>query len=593
MKAAGAPKKGFPSEILFLLHSANDGSRATRRSFRLSQSLHMWSYLVLYVLPLVARFVLADHYDGVRIALSLLPLAVVFPSTLLPVWIKDEENEHVWRHSLYAIAFTVSAGSSIRWDVVAEGLDEPWASHLILYLIVGALSLWWFVVSHVIENHFDAVYTHQGDIAVLPLTLVAIGTFASSVPDEAFQFSRSIIFYVPIVVAWATLHFVAFNGFAQSSTTTHSTPGFAFLAHAGLVIAVAQLALIEMRATPTPFLFLPLVASVLCQVTTRPTAPAVLRPRRLVGMWVIQVGLSVGFGAIFSAKFDATRVTVALAVVGAALVLSLPPLCGNRWVLPTTLYTALVTATYAATDEYTESEFGVFDAAALTTGAFLIFQTTHCLASPEDLQPHPPCALPPSDTRATPQSSTAFWTLSGVLRLLDRVPVCHKRVHGDATLRTMLARQDATCPQAFAGVWWMCGNAYPMQLTTVHSHRWSRTADGARTATFSLRGGTRSASVAGLLNLWGQSVCFTTVHWRDADRWIRTPGWLLPVLRLLPDTYWLYRVDEDEMLRLVYDRHGTIVWQYRMLRVVRGDGRRTQHHRTFMDTYEGRPCLLG
>ena len=63
--------------------------------------------------------------------------------------------------------------------------------------------------------------------------------------------------------------------------------------------------------------------------------------------------------------------------------------------------------------------------------------------------------------------------------------------------------------------------------------------------------------------------------------WIRTDVWVFPWLRWCPSTYWLYRVSEDEMLRLVYvgDK---VVWQYRLLRVVREDGTRTRFYEEMM-----------
>lgn len=199
---------------------------------------------VLYATPVLVRASLSlPGTPAWRVVLSLLPLLVVLPSLHLPRWIKDERWEHVARHAVYALAFTVSAGTSVRWDVVgpAAARGEAWARPLVAYLVLGTATLWWFCASHVLENHGAALFTHQGDVAVLPLTLVAIATFHERVPDEAFQFSRSIIFYVPIVVAWATLHFVAFTGFAVSQTTTHTAEGFYFLAHAGLVIAATRL----------------------------------------------------------------------------------------------------------------------------------------------------------------------------------------------------------------------------------------------------------------------------------------------------------------------------------------------------------------
>ena len=66
-----------------------------------------------------------------------------------------------------------------------------------------------------------------------------------------------------------------------------------------------------------------------------------------------------------------------------------------------------------------------------------------------------------------------------------------------------------------------------------------------------------------------------------SSSWIRTDVWVLPWLRWCPSTYWLYRVSEDEMLRLVYagDR---VVWQYRLLRVVRENGTRTRFYDEFV-----------
>ena len=75
----------------------------------------------------------------------------------------------------------------------------------------------------------------------------------------------------------------------------------------------------------------------------------------------------------------------------------------------------------------------------------------------------------------------------------------------------------------------------------------------------------------------------------DDGRWIRTDAWALPPLRLAAHTYWLYRtVDDDVMLRLVYDREGRIVWQYRMVRIAHAETQRTRFYEAWRSECEGR-----
>lgn len=553
----------------------------------------MFTYGILYVLPILARFSLSYDMSPSRILLSLFPLIVVFPSTVLPHFIRDEEREHVMRHAIYAFAFTLSVGTSIRWETVSQAYPhEEWPLYLIMFCIVGTITLWWFVASHVLENRTSFCFTHQGDVTVLPLTLVAIATFVYDVPDEAFQFSRSILFYVPIVVAWATMHFVAFNSFAVSRTTTHTMRGFTFLAHSGLVVAITQLTLIELRSDPVGFLVLPLVASVLSQVTFRHTSPPALRPNRVFGMWCVQAGLNVGFGFLLRARFDNSRVILLVTIVGMAVVLITPVLCGNRWVFPGVLYSTLVTAVYMDVDDRISQTLRPMDIVVILAQFTIAFQVTHLIAPPVDVQVTPPVTTAPQSEHSTPQMDASPWSLTGILRGLNRIPIPHCRVHGEATVRHMMRTRTESCPAELAGVWWTKGTSFPMQLVTVHGHHW--TMQGKTwSSTFSLRTGTRSATVGGLLNLWGQTPCYTHARYSPADPWIRTTGWVFPYLRWLPDTYWLYRKNENEMLRVVFDRNGKIIWQYKMLRIRTGDDRPTHFFRAFLQEYQDVPCILG
>ena len=153
--------------------------------------------LLLFVAPFAVRLGLAAgpiaSFPPVHdVLLSLLPLLVVTPGSSFPAVVRDEEAEHVLRHAAYADAFSVSPLAE-RWEEI--DLQAGWGRGLVAYFAVGGLSLWWFVGSHLVENRVDGrVHTHQGDVAVLPLTLVAIATFAEEVPDRAYRFSRSVIF---------------------------------------------------------------------------------------------------------------------------------------------------------------------------------------------------------------------------------------------------------------------------------------------------------------------------------------------------------------------------------------------------------------
>ncbi len=556
---------------------------------------------VLYVLPLLARAGLGTVPDAWwRVPLSLLPVGLAMPTLLLPRWVRHEEREHVWRHAMYAFAFTVAAGTSVRWDVIVDsGLAarREWATALLLYLAVGSLALWWFCASHVIENYgliVSGMHTHHGDVAVLPLTLVAIATFASDVPDEAFQYLRSVPFFVPVLVAWATLHFVAFNDFAVSRTTTLHRRGFDFLAQAALVIASAHLTLLELRAPAAAFQAFPFVAAVLSQLMPHPDEPPRVRPGRAWGAAVVGGAAGAAVGGVLQVRFAPARVVApAAAVLGAALCVAIPRIVGRRWPVPAALYAALLLATFLHAHDDVATAVRVQDALAIAAGFGLAFACCELLAPALSSSPSSPATVPTATPGATPQDAASCWAPSKLMRPLACVPVpCASGAYDadGAFLRRFYRREPSkNCPDEFVGVWWMCGNSFPMQLTTVHHADWS---SGAEPVLWMRAHTTRSATLGGLLLWMGQSLCFFRVA--SARPWIRTDGWVLPYLRLLPDTYWLYRVSDDEMLRLVYDARGKVVWQYRMLRIARGTEReRTRHFNAFVAAHRGRRYWYG
>ena len=174
----------------------------------------------MYVYPALLRFALVDEVDVVRVILSYLPIMLALPSFQVHRIIQNEEWEHVIRHILFAIGFALSA-TAVKWDSTTS--DEFF--NLITYLTVGFVSLSWFSVVHVLENRklVANMKTHQGDVVILPLTLVSISTFVNTISDDAFQFSRSIVFYIPVMVGWATIFFIAYNSFASRRVTMRTS----------------------------------------------------------------------------------------------------------------------------------------------------------------------------------------------------------------------------------------------------------------------------------------------------------------------------------------------------------------------------------
>ena len=546
----------------------------------------MLEVLLLYLLPFAVRVGLAGgDVEWERVVLSLLPVAVVAPTTYVSVYVRSAEREHVWRHTLYAVGFSVSVATSVRWDYVHSHWDE--CRVLVAYLAVGCLTLWWFVVSHILENaYLPQLRTHQGDVTVLPLTLVAIGTFVRDVPDGAFQFSRSVLFFVPVVVAWATLFFIAYHGFATGRTTTLESGGYSHHARAALVVASAHLGLLECNSPPLLFVAFPPVAALLCQTTSPYTHAPALRPLWRVSALTVAAGLGAAGGHVLRGPLGSdAQLSVAVLVTVASV--SLPPVAGRRWVLPGALYVALGACAYLTARA---SVLRVADVLAVFGASFLTLWAVNALVAPV-WTPDPPVAGSAAVTvRGAPRPQEAApWYVPS--RLLTWCSACGCGVghrYTADTPRGRTGRVDRNCPEAFQGVWFMEGNTFPMDLVVIHGLTWSE--DGTRAWMWDVWNVTRDATVAGVLLTLGSFFKSTSIEVYD-DAWIRTCVWNFPWVRLLFDTYWIRRVGPDEMERLVIASDGRVVWRYSLLRVVRADGTRTRFHGRYVDACVGRRYL--
>ena len=253
--------------------------------------------LVLFTIPLLARLLLSSSESFQNIILTFVPFLTLVPCTFLPKYIKCEETEHVIRHFLFSVTFLLAA-VCIDWNIP----DTNEAQILGAYFIIGGFTLFWFTFSHVVENYYDKdtkIFTHQGDVAVLPLTLFSIGIISNMISEDVFRFSRSIIYYIPIIVGWATLFFIAFNNFAIRRITTYNEPQYSYVAKQSFLISSAHLLLLEVRAHAIYYILFPFIAAINIQLAPpfelRTVVIHTLRKRLFVSLSISLVTATIGY----------------------------------------------------------------------------------------------------------------------------------------------------------------------------------------------------------------------------------------------------------------------------------------------------------
>ena len=259
-------------------------------------------------------------------------------------------------------------------------------------------------------------------------------------------------------------------------------------------------------------------------------------------------------------------------------------MCGERWVLPSSMYATLLLATIVATDPvFSQQRLQVHDVVAMFASYILTFQLTQMIARPRDVQVNPPVNVPLTTHHTYPHK---MWWWLKIVQRLQAIPLCGNKKHGDALINELLETNNKGCPEAYSGVWYMHKSGIPMHLLTIHQHQW----DVDTLPRFSMVHGVRPANLAGYLNVLGMGLCTTEIQ-EKGSHWIRTPTWCFGVFKLIPRTEWFYRVNNDMLLRVSYDHDGCEVFRYEMRRICRGNGRHTIYYREFMETFRGEACL--
>jgi hypothetical protein len=535
----------------------------------------MWTLLAI---PFGIRLILFPEPNFVDLLMAFIPVLATIPSFFIHKFIANENREHELRHFTFAIGFS-SAATSIRWTEVSDDIRYT----LIVYFVAGSITLFWFTISHILENtgRFPNLHTHYGDVVVLPLTLVAISTFANEIPDEAFYFTRSIIFYVPVIVGWATLFFIAHNRFAVRTVTTHNDDGYPYISLQGSVVACAHLILLETRASSIFYILsAPVVSIVIQRASSKDSLPILFHSniqRMLAGLYIggilaalgyLKLGL-LAFYIIPPAFF--TSVNVGIHILQDRLVI---PLTATVTLL---LFTILVACERSDVTDYITTTLLVwfgFEFVKFTMKPVMNFQV------PPDFDPN---------VYKPPQYASWTYPLLVFDRTLElptrRKFVATKNAQIPAWLSKFFVTVDPSCPRKYCGVFYMLDNTLPMHLIAIHHNKWTN--DGT-SVMWNFKNTTRKPTPLGFVAHQFSKLMITNIREID-DKWIETISHL-SILGFMPNQLYIYKKNEDEFFRVQFNKQGEIVYQYKMLRIAKLDSKNkivlTKYYDQFMKEYE-------
>lgn len=239
------------------------------------------AYILLYISPIIISIITRYEVASFsKFIICLLPIISVVPSSFVYLYIKNKDVEHIIRHAWYGISFVIG-GISINWNFVIENMHNIHVFNFIIFSVFGFISLFYFTFSHILEYLGFRIYTHHGDVSILPLTLVSIVSFYNEVPDDVFIMARTAPLIIIVFVSWSTIHLVAFLDFAKNSTTRYQQQGFNLVTYSAYVTAAVFLVLVESKAQPIYFFFFALFSGVFMQFLRKHDSNIILRKNTL------------------------------------------------------------------------------------------------------------------------------------------------------------------------------------------------------------------------------------------------------------------------------------------------------------------------
>jgi len=505
--------------------------------------------LMHYSIPLVFRLV-STPIPFLQICLGLIPsLSIQFFSIALPHIIKNMENEHEFRHFVYAIAFLVASATNIHWRIAYDTYPI-----LIFYSSFGTFVLLWFVASHMFENRImSSVHTHQGDLAVLPLTLVAIATFSNDIPLETVRAGRSILFFVPVIVAWATLFLIAYNGFIVSKTTTLNECFYSIVLFS-LPIASAHLTLIEMAASPVYYIIFPFSAAFVAQFSFRPFSPPCMKSDWIVSSQFIALFTSISVSYLLT-RGETNFVVLIYPLLIVSCVGSFPKMCGETWVMPSTLHVSLLFTLFALRNKYdrvwTENAIDILGIVSITFFSLLLVsfivgdvtQTQHPDIDVGSIEPSRNGIF----SKVCHMFSFIPFKRDGVLKIFDRG-------------KTSMSK----CSINHMGVWWMIDSGFPMALICVENEDWCEKRVALKLSKICVRDATIVGWVLGFLQNFQYVVVYTQADdsWEYHDTYTK-----IFFLKIFRRNMWLYKKEKDVVYRIIFDTKGKICFSYKAVRL--------------------------
>lgn len=511
----------------------------------------VFAYLILYISPILTSLIIRNNVASLlNFCVCVVPVLSVVPSSFVYMFVQNNDIEHIVRHAWYAMSFVVGA-ITIDWNYVRSNLQDDAVWNFILFCIFGTISLLYFTLSHVLEYYKFPIFTHHGDVSILPLTLVAIVTFYNNVPDEVFLLARTAPLLIIVAVAWSTIHLVAFLDFAKFSTTRHEQQGFKTVTFSAQVTASIFLILVEAKAQPVYFFFFAILSGIYMQLIRNIDDGMRFRKNSMYLLVIVVLVSLVSALLQFAIFVDSMQVGEAfLCIMTPVLVIGRITVyvIGNRWPMITAALISLATC-------------AVFEVLNLPRFYLWIIISHFVIALFASFMryEHTTLAIPQRPQNYEPQSCIVhnrFSALVNVFARLSSCTKCSKQFSPNTNWLQEELKNDA--PGDLQGIWYMqdvTTNDYMVHISNVVSQ-------GGK-LNMKLRFARSPNIVAYTSKLFfGYETVKHSDVWYETSVYISILGFTLPF-----STLWCYRESAMSFVRFQCNEKREIVYQYKLKRI--------------------------